>query len=238
MRAFRSLSPWIVSALLLAACGGGDPDVPGSGSPSGAPTTKGAFTAVVSFGDSLSDVGTYMPVTSLARRTASRRSSAASSRPTRPSATGLPGANALGKIWVENVASSLGVTVTAAEVGFNGQSVKCPAAAVPALATTCTAYGQGGSRVTDPTGIGHNADGSGALTVPVVTQIANHLAASELQVRAISSSSMPAAMTSSRSSASSAPPRHRSRPTPRPERSPPTRPTSSSSRHRRRPCRA
>ena len=32
---------------------------------------------------------------------------------------------------------------------------------------------QGGSRVTDPNGIGH---ASGALTVPVVTQIANHLA--------------------------------------------------------------
>ena len=65
MRAFRSFGPWIVSALLLAACGGGDPDVPGTGSPSGAPTTNGSFTAVVSFGDSLSDVGTYMPVTSL-----------------------------------------------------------------------------------------------------------------------------------------------------------------------------
>ncbi len=174
MRAFRSLSPWIVSALLLAACGGGDPDVPGSGSPSGAPTTKGAFTAVVSFGDSLSDVGSYMPVTSL---TGNGQPPFFGGKFTtnETSATGLPDANALGKIWVENIASSLGVTVTAAEVGFNGQSVKCPAAAVPALATTCTAYGQGGSRVTDPMGIGHNADGSGALTVPVVTQIANHL---------------------------------------------------------------
>ena len=48
MRAFRTLSPWVLSsALLLAACGGSDPDVPGSGSPSGAPKTAGNFTAVV-----------------------------------------------------------------------------------------------------------------------------------------------------------------------------------------------
>ena len=51
--------------------------------------------------------------------------------------------------------------------------MKCPAAANPALASTCTAYGQGGSRVTDPNGIGKSG---GALTVPVVTQVANHLA--------------------------------------------------------------
>ena len=62
--------------------------------------------------------------------------------------------------------------VTPAEVGFGGSSVKCPAAATPALAGTCTGYGQGGSRVTDPSGIGK---AGGALTVPMVTQIANHL---------------------------------------------------------------
>lgn len=46
------------------------------------------------------------------------------------------------------------------------------AAVAPTLAGTCTAYGQGGSRVTDPNGIGKSG---GALTVPIVTQIANHL---------------------------------------------------------------
>ncbi|HET9645655.1 MAG TPA: SGNH/GDSL hydrolase family protein [Burkholderiaceae bacterium] len=75
-------------------------------------------------------------------------------------------------VWVENIAASLGTLVTPAEVGFGGSSVRCPAAANPALAGTCTAYGQGGSRVTDPNGIGKDG---GALTVPVVTQIANHL---------------------------------------------------------------
>jgi outer membrane lipase/esterase len=68
--------------------------------------------------------------------------------------------------------------ITPAEVGFAGQSVKCPvAAAVPALAFSCTGYGQGGSRVTDPNGIGHTSNGAlAALTVPMVTQVANHLA--------------------------------------------------------------
>ena len=172
MRAFRSLSPWAFSALLLAACGGGDPNVPGSGSPAGAPTTKGTFTAVVSFGDSLSDIGAYAPATSLA--------GAAGTPPffggkftTNETSNGTPDANPLGKVWVENLATSLGLIVTPAQVGFGPSSVMCPAAAVPALASTCTGYGQGGSRVTDPNGIGHS---TGALTVPMVTQIANHLA--------------------------------------------------------------
>jgi len=149
-------------ALMVAACGGSDPDVPGSGSPSGAPTTKGAFAAVVSFGDSLSDLGTYTP------------------------ATAIPGTNppiylggkfttnsASGTIWVENVATTLGLMITPAAMGFAGQSVACPIAAThPALANTCTGYGQAGALVTDPNGYHH---GSGFLTVPVVTQIANHL---------------------------------------------------------------
>ena len=163
MQNIKSWSLSLVAALLLTACGGGDPDVPGSGSPAGAPTTKGAFTAVVSFGDSLSDVGTYAPATSLA------------GNGTAPFFGGKFTTNsATGTIWVENLATSLGLLVTPAEVGFAGTSVKCPvAAAVPALAGTCTGYGQGGSRVTDPNGIGKSG---GALTVPMVTQIANHLA--------------------------------------------------------------
>ena len=48
----------LLGAALLAACGGGEPSIPGSGSPSGAPTSKGSFTALVTFGDSLSDLGT------------------------------------------------------------------------------------------------------------------------------------------------------------------------------------
>ena len=164
MKYFKSLALSAIAALLLVACGGGDPDVPGSGSPSGAPTTQGTFSAVVSFGDSLSDIGTYAPATSLA------------GDGTAPYFGGKFTTNSDGvtdPIWVQNLATTLGVIVTPAEVGFGGNSVKCPAAANPTLAGTCTAYGQGGARVTDPNGIGKSG---GALTVPMVTQIANHLA--------------------------------------------------------------
>jgi phospholipase/lecithinase/hemolysin len=162
----KNAKAWVLSllaALLFAACGGGDPDVPGSGSPAGAPTEKGSFTAVVSFGDSMSDVGTYTPATSV---TANGQPPFIGGKFTTNSATGT--------VWVENLATSMGLTITAAEVGFAGQSQKCPIATlVPLLANSCTGYGQGGARVTDPNGIGHD---TGALTVPVVTQIANHLA--------------------------------------------------------------
>lgn len=157
-----------LTALLVAACGGNeDPDVPGTAAPAGAPATKGTFTSVVSFGDSLSDAGTYAPATAIpgtsppvylgGKFTTNFNDGAASST-----------------IWVENIATALGLVITPAEVGFAGQSVKCPiAASLPALAGSCTAYGQGGARVTDANGYNH---ASGALTVPVKTQIANHLA--------------------------------------------------------------
>jgi phospholipase/lecithinase/hemolysin len=161
---------WATSAVavaLLSACGGSDPNVPGSGEPAGAPTTKGTFTAVVSFGDSLSDVGAYAPATSL---TGNGQAPYFGGKFTVNNDAGV-------KIWVENLATTLGLLVTPAEVGFNGTSVKCPVAGInPALAGTCTGYGQGGARVTDPNGIGKAPSGAGALTVPVKTQIANHLA--------------------------------------------------------------
>jgi phospholipase/lecithinase/hemolysin len=163
MKNFRAAALAGLAALLLVACGGSDPYIPGSGSPEGAPTTKGSFTALVSFGDSLSDVGAYAPATSA---TGNGQPPYIGGKFT----TNGPG----GTVWVENLATALGLVVTPAEVGFAGQSVQCPAAAVdPALASTCTGYGQGGSRVTDPEGIGK---AGGALTVPVKTQIANHLA--------------------------------------------------------------
>lgn len=147
----------LLSALLLVACGGGDPDVPGSGSPAGAPTTRGAFTALVTFGDSLSDIGTYAPATQ----------GVGGKFTTNGTANGNTGT-----IWVENLAATMGVTVTPAMVGFGTTVQPCPVILQSAaLEHTCTAYGQGGARVTNPNGINHD---QGALTVPVVTQIANH----------------------------------------------------------------
>jgi outer membrane lipase/esterase len=164
----KSIRIWALTALataLMAACGGGDPNVPGTGEPSGAPSTKTTFTSVVSFGDSLSDLGAYAPATSLA------------GNGTAPFFGGKFTANsATATVWVENIATALGLVITPAEVGFGRQSAKCPVATqVPALANTCTGYGMGGSRVTDPVGIGNNG-GTAALTVPMKTQIANHLA--------------------------------------------------------------
>jgi outer membrane lipase/esterase len=157
----RHLSALALAAALLAACGGDDPTVPGSGEPSGAPSTRGTFTAVVSFGDSLSDAGAYAPATSLTGNGQA------------PYFGGKFTVNGTGgTVWVENVATALGLLTTPHEVGFAGTSVKCPAAGV-GLGSTCTAYGQGGARVTDPNGIGK---AGGALTVPMKTQIANHLA--------------------------------------------------------------
>lgn len=160
----RWIAASAIATALLTACGGGDDAyIPGTAAPAGAPTTAGSFTAVVSFGDSLSDVGTYAPATSLTGNGAPPFFGG--------KFTTNDGAN--GTVWVENVATTLGLLVTPAEVGFAGQSVACPAAANPALAGTCTAYGQGGSRVTDPIG---NGNAGGALTVPLNTQIARHLA--------------------------------------------------------------
>ena len=158
----------LLGSALLAACGGSDTTVPGSGAPAGAPTTKGSFTSLITFGDSLSDQGSYSPATSLAGNGTAPFFGGKFS-------TNLDGS--AGNIWVENLATALGLTVFPAEMGFGGSSVKCPVKYVNlAAAPLCTSYGQGGSRVTDANGIGHN-NGAGALTVPVVKQIDNHLQA-------------------------------------------------------------
>lgn len=168
MRASKLTITGLLTALLLAACGGGDPYVPGTGTTSGAPTTKGNFTSIVVFGTSPSDMGTYSPATSLAGNGSA------------PYFGGKFTTNGVdGKVYVEDLAARLGITLTAAEMGFDGAVVKCPAALVnAALASTCTNYAQGGARITDPNGVGHDpATGRGALTVPVVTQMDNHLTA-------------------------------------------------------------
>jgi outer membrane lipase/esterase len=89
-------------------------------------------------------------------------------------------------IWVEWISARLGVAITPALVGFGptANRRKCPVAAtIPALAGSCTGYAQGGSRVTSPAGIGNPTGDGGSLaapapmTVPMVTQVADHLAA-------------------------------------------------------------
>jgi outer membrane lipase/esterase len=156
----KKLHPWWMAAaagLVLAACGGG-----GDGDQS----PRATYGKMVVFGDSLSDVGTYA----------------------------VPGIQAFGggkytvnapdaKIWVELLASQLGLPAPcAAQTGLNSIIPEIPAAPVTNH-EGCYAYAQGGARVTNPVGPGNRALGDtagalGQLTVPVVTQIANHLALS------------------------------------------------------------
>lgn len=167
MRHLRISLLSVLTAALLEACGGDDVTVPGSGEPAGAPTTKGSFSSVVSFGDSLVDLGAYSPATSF---TGDGLPPYLGGKFT----TNFSTTTATGTVWVENIAAALGLMITPAEMGFAGQSVMCPVAtAYPALAGTCTGYGQAGSRVSNPDGYKH---ASGFLTVPAKAQIANHLA--------------------------------------------------------------
>ncbi len=160
MKPIKSWSTTLAAALLLAACGGGGTDGPTTDTTSSALNARRPFTSVVSFGDSLSDVGTYTPATAIP-----------GSSPPIYLGGKFTTNSATSKIWVENVAARLGLMVTPAQVGWNGRVQDCPAAA-QGLAATCTAYGQGGARVTDPFGIRHDI---GALTVPIQVQIDRHL---------------------------------------------------------------
>src|SRR5262245_54121924 len=113
MKTIRGLGLSLLAAALLAACGGGDaPYVPGTSPTSGAPTTKGSFTKLVVFGDSLSDIGAYAPATSL---TGNGQPPYFGGKFTTNGATGT--------VWVENLAAKMGLTITPAEVGFGTQSV-------------------------------------------------------------------------------------------------------------------
>jgi outer membrane lipase/esterase len=122
------------------------------------------------FGDSLSDVGTYTPATSLTPTPGA--APFFGGKFTTNTFTGYTAASntSNASTWVEWIAARLGVAITQAEVGFATTRVPCPAQA-SGLANTCTGYAQGGSRVTDPNGIGRSG---GALTIPIVAQIASH----------------------------------------------------------------
>ena len=153
MRQFKFLGAALAAALLVAACGGGGGD--------GNQTPAVSYRAVVSFGDSLSDAGTYN-VPSLAAAgahglfTINGISGATGSEPT-PSYA-----------WPQLVsASAIGKPNCAARNGGFGVGVTTVAG--------CTNYAQGGARVSQQPGVGYKADGSAALTVPVTGQIANYI---------------------------------------------------------------
>ncbi|MGF6922392.1 SGNH/GDSL hydrolase family protein [Paraburkholderia sp. 40] len=131
----------------LAACGGGSDN----NSSSSSNTPPGGVTLqVVSFGDSLSDVGTYMPAVQANVGTGGGRFT------TNP-----------GEVWTQKVAEYYGGTLTAAYVGGFG---------MPLTATGGLGYAQGGSRVDLQPGEGYAPNNMAATTVPVTTQVAEYLA--------------------------------------------------------------
>jgi phospholipase/lecithinase/hemolysin len=152
-----------VALAVLAGCGGTSPS-PGD------QTLKNKFSSQVVFGDSLSDVGTYNVGTVAALKggkyTINGDNTSVNSALT-------------GKIWVELMAAQLGLPAPcAAQTGLDGDATKGFSVPVTNHAG-CLDYAQGGARVTNPVGPGNKLTGSalGQLTVPLVTQVANHLAA-------------------------------------------------------------
>ncbi len=152
---FNIAAAFLVAGI-LAGCGGGG----GAGDQS--PKVK--FTSQVSFGDSLSDVGSYKVGTVAAL------------------GGGEYTINGTGKNWTELMAAQLGLAAPCpAQTGLNGaalQGFSVPVANHPG----CTSYAQGGARVTNPVGPGNALLGGanavlGQLTVPITTQIDNHILA-------------------------------------------------------------
>lgn len=143
----------LIGALLLASCGGGGDDAP-----------PPRYSELVSFGDSLSDSGTY--------RVGTVRALGGG----RYTVNGETGRN-----WVEFLAADLGLPAPCpARTGLDGSAAQ-GFAVPPTDHPECTAYGQGGARVTNPIGPGNRALGGGnailgQLTEPVARQIDTHLA--------------------------------------------------------------
>jgi phospholipase/lecithinase/hemolysin len=127
------------------------------------------FAAQVTFGDNLSDVGSYA-VGSVAGLGGGKFTINGDASAYHPELNG--------KTWTELIAPVFGLPAPcAAQTGLLGDPAR--GLSVPVVNHPgCYGYAQGGARVTDPIGLGNAASywPLGALTVPVATQVANHLA--------------------------------------------------------------
>ena len=178
MKKFPVLMTAVAAAAFLAGCGGSSP---GDQSP------RLPFTRIVSFGDSLSDVGTYRT------KLVADQGDGLYSINGDFSKEGLPYTN-----WTQYLASTLQVSQPcAAEIGLTPPQILVNAqdvnklqslAQAPAAQTGCFNYAEGGARVTNPIGPGNamlytafnDASGLvGQLTYPLVTQVANFSAANQ-----------------------------------------------------------
>jgi outer membrane lipase/esterase len=160
-----SLALALLTAAVLTACGGSSPSA-------GNQTPKTKFSNQITFGDSLSDVGTYA-VGAVAALGGGQYTINGNNTAVAPELTG--------KNYTTLIAAQLGLPAPcAAQTGLLGSA--SAGFSVPVVDhPECFGYAQGGSRVTNPIGPGNKAlDKPGAvslgqMTVPVVTQIANHL---------------------------------------------------------------
>jgi outer membrane lipase/esterase len=152
----------LLAAAVLTACGGSD-------SNNSAAPAKPVFAAQISFGDSLSDVGTYAVGTVAAlgggKYTINGNNIAID-------------AALHGKNWTELMAAQLNLAAPCPAVtGLDGAAAS--GFAVPVVDhPTCFGYAEGGARVTNPVGPGNKLTGAaiGQLTYPVAKQVAMHLA--------------------------------------------------------------
>lgn len=154
----------LLTAAVLSACGG-------NGSSGGDQSLKNKYSAQVSFGDSLSDIGTYA-VGTVKALGGGKFGINGDLTSVNPALTG--------KNWTELMAAQLGLPAPCPAVtGLTGDATKGFAVAVTAHAG-CYGYAEGGARVSNPVGPGNKLTGSslGALTVPVATQVQNHLSIS------------------------------------------------------------
>ena len=150
----------VSTALVLSACGGGGSDT----------STKVTYTSLVSFGDSLSDVGTYK-VGAIAAVGGGRFT--------------VNGTTTGPVNWTELLAGQVNLPAPCpAQTGLLSNIPQIPLVAVSPNAN-CTNYAQGSSRVTllaAPNSVAlqsapANATNIGLMAVPLVTQFAAHLAA-------------------------------------------------------------
>ena len=155
----------LLAAAALSACGGSD------GTSAEEQKLKTQFSAMVSFGDSLSDVGTYQ-VGTIKAAGGGKFTINGNHTAVNPALTG--------KNWTELMAAQFGLPAPcAAQTGLEGDATKGFSVVVTNHAN-CFSYAQGGARVSNPVGPENRLTGSvlGLLTRPVSTQIANHLALS------------------------------------------------------------